>query len=283
MRSAIALPRSTSWVATTRVRPSRCRTAGRAAADVSSSPENGSSTVQGGPGHRGPLDLPVGERVDERPHLMGELHARRGGLRPGRPHAVETGEEDQVLRHGEVRVEVGVVPQVAEPPTGRPGWGPVDEHLPRGRPQEARHHLEQRRLARAVVAEDDERLAGGDVEVDAREGPGGSEAPRELADRDHRGFAGGAGPSRAPASAPASPPRWEATRRSFSIARLDAYSSSGIPSASWASSSSGPRPGTSKPWSRRGSSPQVRPSPRCCPGWRPARTGSPAQPRSSAG
>src|SRR5438309_400872 len=42
--------------------------------------------VQGGPGHPRAPDLPVGERVDERPLLMGELDARKGGLRPARPH-----------------------------------------------------------------------------------------------------------------------------------------------------------------------------------------------------
>jgi hypothetical protein len=59
-------------------------------------------------------------------------------------------------------------------PLGHPAddrW-PVPDGAP-GRPQHSGRELEQRGLAGAVAAEDDDRLAGADDRVDGRQGPAG--------------------------------------------------------------------------------------------------------------
>ena len=96
-------------------------------------------------------------------------------------YAVETAEELEVLERGEVAVEERLVAEVPEPapvgvdvePAGRRGGEPGEQP-------------EQRRLARAVRAGDDEKAARIHVEVERLEGAASPVALLDAASPDHR-------------------------------------------------------------------------------------------------
>src|SRR5688572_17899999 len=98
------------------------------------------------------LDLREGDDLVELPRDLGATHAE--------DRAVEV----DVLAPGELLVEAGA--DLEQRPDA-----PGDVDPARGRRGDAREHLQQRALAGAVVADDAERLASRDLEVDVAQGP----------------------------------------------------------------------------------------------------------------
>ena len=91
-------------------------------------------------------------------------------------HVVQRRPEQQVLADRQMIVEMGLV---TDPADRAPAA--VDLHRPRRRPDQSGKRLEQRGLAGAVGAEDDERAAGVQGEGDAVESPDGPECvPQRL-------------------------------------------------------------------------------------------------------
>ena len=120
------------------------------------------------------LELDGGERRGE----VGGRDARAPERRP----------EREVLARREVLVDVGAVGHQAQvPPHGlglADGVVPGHHDPPAGRAQERRQDLEQRRLARAVGAEQRDGLAARHVEGDAVQRPVGAERLAEVGDAD---------------------------------------------------------------------------------------------------
>ena len=85
--------------------------------------------------------------------------------------AVQLGDVLEVLPHGEVVVEHRLVAEVAgeRPGVERTGGVAEHRHRPGGGVEQAGGEAQQRRLAAAVVPEQHDPLAGGDVEVDRAE------------------------------------------------------------------------------------------------------------------
>ena len=106
---------------------------------------------------------------------VGQAHAfqQRGALCEGR--TLEAGEETQRFQPVQVVVEHHVLGQVAQVAAGGAKVaalhrGAAHPDLARGGGREAQDHLEQRALARAVVADEAEDLAARDAQVDAVHG-----------------------------------------------------------------------------------------------------------------
>ncbi len=89
-------------------------------------------------------------------------------LRPG--DEVEPGREQQVLVAGEIAVGGEKLGHIADAGADLPGFASQiatgDAGVPARRRQECRQHLDQRRLARTVRADQAENLARADLEVD---------------------------------------------------------------------------------------------------------------------
>ena len=86
--------------------------------------------------------------------------------------AVDAGEEIEILPHAQIAVERKLLGHVAQPPPGGPA-GPIQVEAGHpgaagGRAQQAAHHLERGRLARAVGAEQAEDLAAPDAKRNIR-------------------------------------------------------------------------------------------------------------------
>ena len=104
--------------------------------------------------------------------------------------ALEGRDERDVFGDREVREEPGVLEDVADAPPQPDGVPvaralPLDEDLARGREDERVDHLERRRLALAAPAQEDERFAREDVEVEAPEDLLAAEGARDIAEGDH--------------------------------------------------------------------------------------------------
>jgi hypothetical protein len=137
--------------------------------------------VQQRPGDCGALEQPAAEpaRRVVRP-LAEPRHLERspGGVtRAG--EAIETRDEGQVLEHGQVVVQQGLVRQEADRAAslGRLAGERPAEHVDfaRGRAHEARQDPEQRALPRPIRPGDGQRLAGGQGQVDVVKDPKAAE------------------------------------------------------------------------------------------------------------
>ena len=214
-RSAPARPRSTSCVTTTRVAPVARPISGsmvsspagsRWAAGSSSRSRRGRWRTQRQTAAR--WSWPA-ERVltswSRRRASPTALEQLRDPV-PAVLDAVEAGVEGERLGERQVAVEERVMAEVADPAARLPRpsreLGAEHRELARRRPQQGREHPQQRRLAGAVRAEDDERLAGrNDSDTSRRTGCSAEVAP-ERARGDRR--AGLAGTASLSGAAPAS-------------------------------------------------------------------------------
>ena len=142
------------------------------------------------------LALPAGELArGARAELGGRKSHAREQLVDARVDArllplLERRDERDVLGHGEVREEAGVLQDVADAPPEPDGVPvpralPLDEDLALRREDERVDHPQRRRLALAAPAEEDERLAREDVEVEAPEDLLAAEGVRNAAEGDH--------------------------------------------------------------------------------------------------
>ena len=130
--------------------------------------------VQDAAADRQPLAHPRGELGD--PLVGAPLHPDRGeqlgdpALGPLAPDPVQPGVEGEVLAAAEVAVEERLVAEVADPAAQPPGLARqlAAEHprLAAARAQQRRQHAQQGRLAGPVRAEDDQGLAGGELDRD---------------------------------------------------------------------------------------------------------------------
>jgi hypothetical protein len=130
-------------------------------------------------------DLPVGG--GPKAHSLEQLV--RSSVPGVAPHAVERQLQLQMLAARQQGVEGRLLERRADrPPHGRPVPHDVvaaDPRAPTGRGEQRREHVDGRGLSRAVRAEEAVDLTGGDVEVDARDGPDPAlELPDEPPDLD---------------------------------------------------------------------------------------------------
>jgi len=102
------------------------------------------------------------------PFVQPELTEEVGGVLLPVVAAVEPSDVLEVLPHGEIFVERGVVGHVGNGGAGRNGADRVTNQFDDagGGLQQAGRHPEERRLARAVVPDEDDRLVLGDGEVE---------------------------------------------------------------------------------------------------------------------
>jgi hypothetical protein len=107
--------------------------------------------------------------------------------------AAERGRDEQVLEHGQAEERLGDLKAAADSQPAAPigthlrDVGAFQQHAADGRLHYAGHHVEEARLARAVRADDSQRLALGEREAEFVGDHDGPEALAEIFDFQDRG------------------------------------------------------------------------------------------------